>query len=186
MNALRKTSNADTRNLPMNFVYNHPTIASLAPYVARISDPESSISGSDLSTAKTDEMQSMLAKYSSNFSQRIASASAATASHVILLTGTTGGLGSVLLNKLLDSPDVSRVYAVNRKGAGTVYARQELAFSERALEVKLLSSPKLVLLEGNISGEQLGLEKSVYEEVGSSPSIGIPVNIDSFTLYITD
>jgi nucleoside-diphosphate-sugar epimerase len=48
---------------------------------------------------------------------------------VIVITGTTGGLGSHLLERCLADPHVERVYALNRPSAnGSLLAKQRDAF----------------------------------------------------------
>ena len=148
----------------MNFVYVHPTVAFLGAYVSHIANPEHS--STQNSVSKEDEMLRMLAKYSKAFVRHVATSATAAGSQVVLLTGTTGGLGSVLLAKLLILPEVSRVYALNRKGSGTLLDRQESAFNDRALDANSLTSSKLVSLEGSLNSEKLGLLDDVYEEVG--------------------
>lgn len=85
---------------------------------------------------------------------------------VVLVTGTTGGLGSFLLAQLLENPAVERVYALNRPSAfASIAERQRSAFVDKALPVNLLSSEKLVYIETDASQENCGLTSSIYVEV---------------------
>jgi hypothetical protein len=85
----------------------------------------------------------------------------------VLVTGTTGGLGSSLLAALLDSPTVTTVYALNRPSAnGEVLGeRQRRSFITRGLKETLLDSGKLILLEADLSEPSLGLPSRVLEKV---------------------
>ncbi|KAF9047970.1 hypothetical protein BDP27DRAFT_1434385 [Rhodocollybia butyracea] len=83
---------------------------------------------------------------------------------VVLVTGTTGGLGSYLLAELLQDPSVSLVYALNRpSSSATILERQTAAFQDRKLDVTLLDSNKLVFIEGDTSKTDLDLPASVYQ-----------------------
>ncbi|KAF4610126.1 hypothetical protein D9613_010407 [Agrocybe pediades] len=122
------------------------------------------------SRKKTDIMQDMLAKYSHDMKDvaelfphdniKPAPGSA----EVVLVTGTTGTLGSNLLAKLLQDPAVSKVYAFNRPGASgeTSHVRHRTAFARQGLSLPLLVSPKLVLLEGDLTKENFGLSSAEY------------------------
>ncbi|KAF9244919.1 putative aminoadipate reductase [Melanogaster broomeanus] len=84
----------------------------------------------------------------------------------VLLTGTTGGLGSYLLASLLRNEDVKVVYAFNRPSrTTTIKLRQRAAFEDRGLEVDLLESEKLVYVEGDAGQRKLGLDDNLYEEL---------------------
>ena len=111
-------------------------------------------------------MKNMVLKYTSNFPQHNPSLDA-TGDHtdVVILTGSTGGLGSVLLEKLISCRDVSAVYALNRKSSRALRCRQEAAFRERGLDLSILSSPKLFLVECDFNASQLGLESGLYNKV---------------------
>lgn len=86
---------------------------------------------------------------------------------VVLLTGSTGSLGSFLLESLLKDTSVNKVYAYNRpsRGGVRILDRQTEAFEDRGLDAALLSSEKLVLVEGDSALEHLGLGPDVYEQV---------------------
>lgn len=86
---------------------------------------------------------------------------------VALLTGSTGSLGSFLLESLLKDTSVSKVYAYNRpsRGGVRILDRQTEAFEDRMLDTALLSSERLVFVEGDSALEHLGLEPDVYEQV---------------------
>ncbi|KAF8215571.1 hypothetical protein K438DRAFT_1748501 [Mycena galopus ATCC 62051] len=61
------------------------------------------------------------------------------------------------LGDLLSIPFIERVYAFNRRGRTSVSERQKEAFVDRALDVTLLASEKLVYLEDDTSKADLGL-----------------------------
>jgi thioester reductase-like protein len=86
---------------------------------------------------------------------------------VVLLTGSTGGLGSHILEILLGLASVERVYAFNRHGRMPVSRRQTAAFVDRALDVKLLLSEKLMYLEGDTTKSDLGLPPGVWKTVSN-------------------
>jgi len=89
---------------------------------------------------------------------------------VVLLTGSTGGLGSFLLSELLRSSAVQRVFAFNRSSSSkSIAERQKAAFKDRGLELDLLDSDKVVYVEADASLEKCGLSSAQYEEVGLTP-----------------
>jgi thioester reductase-like protein len=95
--------------------------------------------------------------------------------HVVVLTGSTGGLGSYLLASLLQREDVSVIYAFNRPSKGStssIQQRQKSGFEDRGFDVTLLQCEKLVYVETDTSHDNLGLDKELYEKVCfvSSPS----------------
>lgn len=117
-------------------------------------------------------MRAMAAKYSTQFPGRprqmeTSSPRMSTNGDVVLVTGTTGSLGCYLLDALIVSSDISRVYAFNRpsKHQTSLRERQSLALIERGIDVKILDSPKLVLLEGELTKPEWGLTRSIFLEV---------------------
>ncbi|KAF8174362.1 hypothetical protein K438DRAFT_1849366 [Mycena galopus ATCC 62051] len=166
--ALRNSDYASAaQNIPQNFVYAHPTIERLARAIAALVHGDAN-GCHDTKVA----MEAMIGQYSVgleapvNFGGKHVALSDGTAASstgtVILLTGSTGGLGSHLLEKLLSLPSIQRVYAFNRGGRIPVSERQKEAFVNRALDVTLLSSEKLVYLEGHTSKADLGLPLNVW------------------------
>jgi hypothetical protein len=65
----------------------------------------------------------------------------------MLVTGTTGGLGSYLLETLPLDPSVDEVFALNRRSrlaqVEGVQSRQAIFFQKRGINQGLLESPKL-------------------------------------------
>jgi len=120
-------------------------------------------------TATTiQDMLAMVDKYTSNFPIH-KPVDRPFAGEVVLITGTTGTLGTYLLQELMEDPLVSRVYAINRSSSDKdLVARQRLAFVERGVEVDLLSSPKLHLLEADTDRPDLGLESVILNEIRAS------------------
>ena len=52
-------------------------------------------------------------------------------------------------------------------GAGTLQERQRKAFESRKIDISLLDSKKVILLEGDTAAERLGLQETKYLEVRS-------------------
>ncbi|QRW09275.1 AMP binding enzyme [Ceratobasidium sp. AG-Ba] len=87
----------------------------------------------------------------------------------IILTGTTGALGSHLLAQLLQNDKVERVWALNRKSTNEdVRDRQKVSFDDKNLDRQLLESGKLVFLEADLADASLGLENDILEEIRTS------------------
>ncbi|KAK7007684.1 acetyl-CoA synthetase-like protein [Favolaschia claudopus] len=153
------------QKIPQNFVYAHPSIEELADAISALVQGNADDS-SNFAAAKAN-IERMIAKYSDGLDKvtlktpekRVCS------SATVLLTGSTGGLGSHILESLLASPTVERVYAFNRKGRTPLSMRQTSAFVDRSLDVALLSSEKLVYLEGDAAKQDLGLPPDVFKTV---------------------
>ena len=86
---------------------------------------------------------------------------------VVLLTGSTGNIGSHILEALLRDPRILRIYAFNRPSTRQVSLldRHRERFEDKDFDKALLASEKLVFLEGDASRDNLGVPSLVYNEV---------------------
>jgi thioester reductase-like protein len=95
---------------------------------------------------------------------------------VILVTGTTGSLGSQLLVDLLCDESVEKVYTFNRPAlrpnGPSIFARHKERFVDRGLDVSLLASEKLVFVEAKAAAPNLGLSEALYAEVRERCPVG--------------
>ncbi|KAJ7656826.1 putative aminoadipate reductase [Mycena polygramma] len=150
-------ANVAAQKIPQNFVYAHPSIEELAGAIATL------VHGGTESCGNAALVEKMILKYSEALGDaKVQGRNSSSGGVVVLLTGSTGGLGSHMLEMLLRLASIERVYAFNRKGRTSVSDRQLDAFTDRALDVTLLSSPKLVYLEGDTSSANLGLPLDVW------------------------
>lgn len=121
--------------------------------------------------ARIDAMRAMVEKYTATFPafhrNETRPSPDSDAGDVVLVTGTTGSLGSHLLNQLVSRSEVRRIYAFNRpsKDRTTLRQRQEAVFLEHGLSAQLLSSDRVVLLEGDLAQPMFGLPENIYNEV---------------------
>ncbi|KZP33066.1 putative nonribosomal peptide synthetase [Athelia psychrophila] len=169
--ALRNSSDPDVTKaaggISQNFIFAHPSIRDLAFQISDLVTGGSSASTHSAVAA----IESMIEKYSAGLRERVVAHSTPTLTcAVVLLTGSTGALGSYLLESLLNDPRVKKVYAYNRPGrsTATIQARQRDAFADKGFDVDLLTSPKLAYLEGDSARPQLGLSDGLYAEVRAS------------------
>lgn len=166
VNAL-KSSDIDASSIPANFVYGSPSIAQLATAVNEVINP-SATSAADKLAAKLAEIEALVTKYTTDFPVHTPTAAAPT-SEVIVLTGSTGGLGTTLLAQLVERPSVSKIYAINRKSSGkSLKERQVAALVDRGYPAEVVDSEKVVLLEGDTSAPGLGLSVEQYNEIRDS------------------
>ena len=85
----------------------------------------------------------------------------------ILLTGTTGFLGIHLLKELLLEKKVKKVYCIIRNkefktGNERLKERIDFYFGKRNKEINKLIDKKVIVLNGNITKEKLGLQNKDY------------------------
>ncbi|KAK0192594.1 male sterility protein-domain-containing protein [Armillaria mellea] len=164
LQALRATANhqQDTDAL---FVYKYPTIAQLNQYIQSLALGTSI----DVSISPLENMEAMVHKYTDDFPERRPHtlSTPGPQSIVVLLTGSTGGLGSYLLAELIKDPSVSHIYAINRPPGGVdgLWQKQRRAFMERGIDAALLKCPKIDLLEADLASPQLGLPQSSYQDM---------------------
>ena len=165
LQAMRSSTQSNTRLVPMNVIYENPTISALATFASRFvlhadqADHPSQVS-------KVHEMLSMVETHSQGFPQY--SPSTVTPSKdVVMITGTTGALGAALLAEIVASDSVDRVFAVNRKSSSgaLIVERQTTALKRQGLDSGIAHSPKVVLLEADVSVSNLGLLPDIFESV---------------------
>ena len=157
----------------MNFVYTNHTISKLAAYISSTYSGNSLDSDAERS-ASIQRMRSLLDKYSAGlerqFPDKITDVNGhadTTPTETILVTGTTGRLGSHLLAQLLQRSDVARVYALNRESSGSVEAlekRSREAFKQWGLDETLLSSRKVSFHAVDLAKPNFGLSLALYNE----------------------
>ncbi|KAJ7045274.1 putative aminoadipate reductase [Mycena alexandri] len=147
---------AAAQKIPQNFVYEHPTLEELARAISELVDGNTD----GKSSGKKAIVEEMIAKYSEGFDEAIIPREpAVTGGTVVLLTGSTGGIGS----HILEIPTPPSLFA----------ERQTHAFLDRALDVKLLGSEKLVYLEGEASKADLGLPSDVWNTLRNRVTVVI-------------
>jgi thioester reductase-like protein len=108
-------------------------------------------------------MEEMVLKYSQEFPEH-RPAVQVPHEQAVLVTGTTGALGSHILAHLLALPEISVVYAFNRVGS-SIQERQRFSFVNNGIDAELLTSPKLRLLEGNLTKHAFGLAADDFSEI---------------------
>lgn len=113
-----------------------------------------------------EEMEQSIKKYSRIFPTHNGKMPAPD-SDVVLITGTTGGIGTAVLANLATLDSVSRIYAFNRHSSSSksLYQRQASSLRERGYSEKILEDGKIVLVEGDQSKYDLGIPKELFEEV---------------------
>ncbi|GJJ06091.1 putative NRPS-like protein biosynthetic cluster [Clathrus columnatus] len=157
---------SNVRKLSTNFVYQFPTINGLAQYLAKVSRPNVFDDTSDPNVQREGQLDNLVHKYTQNWPvhkpQRIAK------DEVVLLTGSTGGLGSQLLAQLVQLPSVTRIYAFNRKSSKSSYDRHMEVFKDRANDIDLLRSPKIVFVEGDTSIKGFEISAELFSEIQST------------------
>ena len=114
--------------------------------IAALVDPSLAANGAPSSLVQ--EIEEMVARYSENMPWKNPTSLPPSGGAVVLLTGSTGNIGSHILASLLADPRISRVYAFNR-GQESAH-RQAVAFRARGLPADLLFSDKYVPLVGDL------------------------------------
>ena len=157
----------NTRAIAGNVVYEHPSIIALAYWASSLVYPEPTTLLPQVD--KVNEMLRMVKKYTLGFPKHVGSAANPT-SDVLLITGTTGGLGAALLAEAVASSEVSRVYAVNRKSENEVSLmdRQRSSLLALGLEPDIVVSPKVTMVEVDLSDPVFGIDPVTFEKVGQT------------------
>ena len=161
--ALQATTSEEAKagiaSIDQNIIYTYPTVDRLRDYLVSLITDTDKI---DNVKSHVDEIETMIAQYLKPWPTIHGSAEPGT---TILLTGSTGNLGSHILEALLRDPRILRIYAFNRASSHQPLDRHISRFENNGLDKALLISKKLTFLEGDASQDNLGVESSVFNQV---------------------
>jgi len=149
-----------------NTIYAYPTVDQLTNYlVTLVADPHTD--KTEDVKSHVDQIETMIDQYSNPWPTINGNAEPGT---VVLLTGSTGSLGSHILEALLRDPRILRIYAFNRPSSRQVSLldRHIDRFEDKGFDKALLASGKLTCIEGDTSQDNLGVPLSVFNEVHTS------------------
>ncbi|KAK5102775.1 hypothetical protein LTS08_003575 [Lithohypha guttulata] len=159
--------NAD--KLSQNVVFERGTVRSLAQHIYNIrlgiDDSET-----DASEAEITVMQDLIDKYST-FTPHDPTGKPKVNAKTVLLTGVTGGLGSILLANLLRRDDILRIYCLVRASdPSTAQDRVFTALRSRNLLSSLThgQTDRIVALPSDLSQPTLGLDETHLTQLLSS------------------
>ncbi|KAG8992459.1 hypothetical protein FRB94_013915 [Tulasnella sp. JGI-2019a] len=184
LTVLRSACGERIARFPPDFVFAHPTIRSLTSSISSLAsasrDAESLMAEDDLVLSHINAMEDAIRKYTSNLpshrSDVITYPPPKHEQEVVLLTGSTGGLGSHLLEQLVQMDSVVKVYALNRKSSGISLAERQmnvlsdrLGNHEEAL--RIVRNPKLFLVEAVLEREDFGISEEVFEEIRTTTTL---------------
>ena len=153
-----------------NILYTYPTVDLLTGFLV---DVGSHPNGTQVENDPVAIIEEMINKYSffpkpieNDSSAIIIKGVSGTADRniVVLLTGSTGNLGSQILEDLLLNSGICQVYTLNRASSSskTQLDRHLDRFRDKGLDPGTLQSKKWTPLEGDLAKENLGLSEPVY------------------------
>ncbi|KAJ7045929.1 putative aminoadipate reductase [Mycena alexandri] len=144
----------------LDWIYEHPSIDAISAALFSPSLESSSIT-----------IQAMVDKYTLLLHPRIGgSVAVPTTPHAVILTGSTGTLGSQLLASLLGREQVGAIYCFNRPSntGETLAERQDTAFRKQGLDVDVLKSTRVQLCLVDFTDSNMGLSSETVELIRSS------------------
>ncbi|KAK2802567.1 putative NRPS-like protein biosynthetic cluster [Onygenales sp. PD_10] len=138
-------------------VYSHPSVSTLAQYIHDLIQGKDT---TDQSTAvmeddatRSTKLSALVSKYTAGLGE----------THSVILTGSTGSLGSYLLHELLEDSAVAKVYCLNRSEDAA--PRQMQSFQEKGLSSVTAFASRVEFLHAKFGEEQFGLGNDVYERL---------------------
>ncbi|KAJ8071447.1 hypothetical protein OCU04_001767 [Sclerotinia nivalis] len=158
-----KKDNVESEKLQASTIYNNPTVKSLASVLYKLAHP--SENEGDASKTDFDERQQMFEKYVKDLPSRISENAAedSNAKISVILTGSTGSMGSYMLDDLVALPHISRIYALNRAVNGE--ERQRGASEGHGLKTDF---SKVRFFKTDMSQPHFGLDQEKYDELLSN------------------
>lgn len=165
---------AVTAAIDNHFVYRHSTCRKLSSALRELSSAHETNGNGD-SSAEEEEVESMrrlFAKYTADLLPRSPRVEAETHSRkleTVILTGSSGSLGTYILHELLTSPSlqIRKVYCLNRRlDAGRIQAERHAA---KGLETSFDS--RVVFLAIDIGQPHLGLNDEDYKTLMKETSL---------------
>ncbi|CAE6440754.1 unnamed protein product [Rhizoctonia solani] len=150
-------------------IFGKPTVRQLAQLLVQLS--KNSDTTVDPITEALQNITAMIQKYDTEWPRQEISNIRQVKKERVVVTGTTGGLGSHLLAQLLESDRVEKVWAMNRKSTKGNRERETSSFEDKLLDLSLLKSEKLVFVDTDLEDPKLGLRNEMYDEIRNEATI---------------
>ncbi|KAF7174064.1 hypothetical protein CNMCM5623_006358 [Aspergillus felis] len=150
-------------------VYAHPTIASLSQYVTdRLQGNKT-----DTKALRYERINHMIQKYRDSLrpERPFTMWRKRGNQHVVLLTGSTGSLGSYILDQLLSDHTVVKIYCLNR--SADAETRQRQVHVERGLGLWQTGGERVEFVKAVFGDDKLGLSESKYNTLLATVDITI-------------
>ena len=175
-----------TTNIAPSTIYTNPSISNLSKAVLLLCE-EQHVSRAAMEATRSSLQAKILEIYRSKIDRlgRLKTPTADSSEHVVLLTGSTGALGSHLLDSLLSNTDVAHVYCLNRrKDSGTI----QLEKNQSHGLVEKMPSARTTFLTADLSQKGGGLENEILTKLKQSItlvihnawSVNFNINLQSF------
>ncbi len=157
--------------LKPQMVYSNPSVNKLSDAFFRLLGNKSAEGTHETpseprsTTQDVNLASSMLKKYTSNLPSPVAGPTRLLSNDVdihVILTGSTGSLGSHLLDELLRQPRIVRITCLNRATDGK--AKQLVSNAGRGLEADWPDA-RVQFLQADISQTQFGLPESIFTDL---------------------
>ncbi|TGJ78269.1 hypothetical protein E0Z10_g10497 [Xylaria hypoxylon] len=167
-------------SLALSTIYQNPSALQLAQSLSR--------AATETSTEETNVADELLSSYRNQILQ-IPKPVTHTSSHGqkdtpgidVILTGSTGTLGTSILKALLARDGIGHVFCLNRSVDGG-RATQEIRFSSAGLGADLLNESRVTFLQTDLRHPTLGLSQEMYQSLGGRAGLILhnawPVNFN--------
>lgn len=150
----------DVQSINPQALYAHPTVERLAELLRGTLTGESAVA----QASRSDKIAGLVSKYTENLPKRPQSLSPQIpGTSTVILTGSTGSLGTYILHSLLNSKAVAKVYCFNRSDAAI---RQKEGFETKGLDASLLKNlEKVEFLQVSFGDPHFGLPDAKYNKL---------------------
>ncbi|EAU30279.1 conserved hypothetical protein [Aspergillus terreus NIH2624] len=166
-------------------IYRNSTVSRLAQFIHGI------LTGQTVTTlSRVDRINNMIAKYTTNLRQRSEQSLPPPRSRTVILTGSSGSLGTYLLSALLNDSNIEKIYCFNRSDAKD---RQIASFEEKGLDAGPLNdNSRVEFLQVSFGDKQFGLSVDKYTELANRVqlilhnawAVNFNIPLDSFTPHV--
>ena len=166
-------------DIALTTVYTNPSVTALTSAILRFSKDQQE-SKTLQERERSQRLSNFLKEYQEKIDQIPIPPTAVQETHeqVVMLTGSTGSLGSHLLQTLLANP-ISHIYCLNR--ATDSLGLQKKRNQTYGLEMQIDAS-RTTFLEADLSREYLGLQQEIFHKLLSTATLVIhnawPVNFN--------
>lgn len=142
-------------------IYGNPTVEQLSQVVCDILAGKAG--QGQTSVNREEKIQGLVDKYTADLPIRNENLPQRTnAPTTVILTGSTGSLGTYLLNSLLATKSVMKIYCLNRSDAAQ---RQKNGLEEKGLHIGDDGWKKLEFLQASFGAPRFGLDEAKYQEL---------------------